>query len=387
MSTAAAAAAAAPPLRVGRVGRRPTRQGTIWLLLLVVLLAVGIGKNINLLALLGYAMLAVLGLSAVLVGRRFSGLEAQRFLGEEYHAGALARLEVRLRNTAAGSCSGVCLEEVGLDHACGWYFDQLPAGARQSSSVEVVLPRRGWYDFAPLTAASTYPFGLVRYRRVIGLSARVLVLPRLGRLLRERLQTHLRGSSPQPERPQSRGWQHHLAQTEFHGLRPYRSGDSPRWIHWRTSARRGQLVVREFEDLPGDDLVLVLDPRAATAEQFEDAVSLAATLARDWCQRRGDQLVLFVPATRSLPAEVLSGPTGPEHGRRLLERLAVLVAADADDPADLAALAAGSRPAGAVVVVSAGASDLPARLEAALARPVMHLDVACQQEWGFYTPP
>ena len=49
---------------------------------------------------------------------------------------------------------------------------------------------------------------------------------------------------------------HPAAQTDFHGLRTFQPADSPRWIHWRTSARRGELMVKEFEETPTDNLIL-----------------------------------------------------------------------------------------------------------------------------------
>src|SRR5262249_49364986 len=69
------------------------------------------------------------------------------------------------------------------------------------------------------------------------------------------------GAPPSPRR-RRRPRRHPTAQAEFHGLRAFRSGDSPRWIHWRTSARCGELMVREFEDVPPDHLVLVVEPVA-----------------------------------------------------------------------------------------------------------------------------
>ncbi|MGL4555578.1 MAG: DUF58 domain-containing protein [Gemmataceae bacterium] len=167
-------------------------------------------------------------------------------------------------------------------------------------------------------------------------------------------------------------------------MRPYRPGDSLRWIHWRTSARRGQLMVKEFEDVPGEDLVLVFDPVGPDGEAFERAVTLAATIAHEWCQRRGDRLLLAVAGRTP---EIVDGVTGPAHARRVLEALA-LVAAEADrDPQLAERLRAYVPRSASAVVVSAGASPLVAPLEEALGRAVSLLDASDVDGLSFFTPP
>jgi uncharacterized protein (DUF58 family) len=251
----------------------------------------------------------------------------------------------------------------------------------------VILPRRGWYDFAPLLAVSGYPFGLWERRVAVGPGLRVLVLPRQGKLNRERLRHQLRGLDPGGERQHRQGIRHDTAQADFHGLRPFRAGDSPRWIHWRTSARRGELMVREFEDSPGDDLVLVVE-RSGPAEPFEEVISLAATLISEWSQHRGDRLVLTVAGAET--EQLLEGVTGPEHRRLLLEHLAQLApptdpAARPTPPADL--LMGRIPHSAAVVLVASGDHGLAADLEQRLGRPVTLLSPEPLHHAGVYTPP
>lgn len=67
----------------------------------------------------------------------------------------------------------------------------------------------------------------------------------------------------------------------FHALRPYEPGDDRRYVHWRTSARTGQLMVRQFEETRRSQLTMMLttDRRHyATDEEFELAVSIAASI-------------------------------------------------------------------------------------------------------------
>src|SRR5439155_15517711 len=72
---------------------------------------------------------------------------------------------------------------------------------------------------------------------------------------------------------------------DVRGVRPYRPGDSMRWVHWRSSARRRQLLVREYDAAPSPDLVIVVEPWASGREdpgesaRLEAALSLAVTVA------------------------------------------------------------------------------------------------------------
>ena len=68
----------------------------------------------------------------------------------------------------------------------------------------------------------------------------------------------------------------------FHALRAYEPGDDRRYVHWRTSARTGQLMVRQFEETRRSQLTIVFnaDRRCyASEEEFELAVSIMASLA------------------------------------------------------------------------------------------------------------
>jgi uncharacterized protein (DUF58 family) len=208
------------------------------------------------------------------------------------------------------------------------------------------------------------------------------------------------------------------AQTEFHALRAFRPGDSPRWIHWRTSARRGELMVREFEDLPADNLVLVLEPcvhgvrgqgagvsnqaetgggapRAAIDADpspltpdpwaltlLEDAVSLAATICWEWCRHDGDRLVLAVAGPQPV---VLDGVTGKGFGLGVLECLA-LVRGEPAPAADglLERLNATALPAGPVLLVSTRSGGLADTLAGRLHRPVALVDVSAPHGYDFF---
>src|SRR5690606_7236973 len=74
----------------------------------------------------------------------------------------------------------------------------------------------------------------------------------------------------------------------FRSLRSYRSGDDPRDVHWRTSARLPEPVVREYDRESGDVYWICLDTHCVSAVAGEIAVEVAAALAAS-AVAKGDQ--------------------------------------------------------------------------------------------------
>lgn len=369
--------------------------GRYYLLVAAALLGIGIHRSINLLMLLGYALLVMAVLNFLAARRSVRGLRVCRRLAEWVFARTSCCVEVQVTNPSRRARLGLRIEAGAAEHRAVWFLDRLPGFGSLSWRRDVTLPRRGRHALGAVTASSAYPFGLVE--RHVGLvqGEELIVLPSVGWVHRGRFLRHLRSLAVQPQnvrvRRQARA--HPAAQAEFHGLRSYRSGDSPRLIHWRTSARRGELMVREFEDEPSDNLLLVVDPTLPSEsdycgvplrEQFEETVSLAASVCWEWCRRHGDRLVL---ATGGAKPVVLSGLTGPVHARRVLECLAVLeCTAGPSNPAVIAALKECKLPPAVVVLVALGRSVLADLLPRALGRPVNWLDGTRTDRFDFYTP-
>jgi uncharacterized protein (DUF58 family) len=363
---------------------RLTPPGRFWLVTSTCLLGLGIWKNVNLLALLGYFLLVALFLNVMLVGNGLSALRVRRRHVNPVFAGRPCPLEVSVGH-GPRAAPGVRLEERGRDHELTWRATWLGGRTDQTFQGVVILPRRGRYERGPLWAVSGYPFGLAERRVLLAPAEPIYVLPPLGTFCRGGLRRQLRGDPTADRRRRSA---HSAAQGEVHGLRGFRAGDSPRTIHWRTSARRGELMVREFEDTPGDSLLLVLDPALPTtpdaAERFEEAVSLTATLAREWCRGGAERLVLAVAGPEG--TLLLDGIGGPAFVQRALEHLAMAVAGG--DAAALVGRVAAlpNTPAG-VVVVTVGQGALSGRLARQLRRNVTTLDVTDEAIFDFYNPP
>ena len=152
----------------------------------------------------------------------------------------------------------------------------LPVGGSASVTLELLPLRRGVLRFASVTLARPDPFGLFRAFRHVALRGAVTILPR-------------RYPLPAITLPGAQRYQHGgvaLAAAigeseEFVSLRDYRPGDPLRRIHWRSWAKTGRPVVKEFQDEFFVRHALVLDTFAEPEELavFEEAVSVAASFA------------------------------------------------------------------------------------------------------------
>lgn len=194
------------------------------------------------------------------------------------------------------------------------YVPTLAHKQRVSFSYDVTLDRRGVHTFAPLPIESRAPFGVFARRGMIDAPASLLVYPEVRSL--RRLALLDRQLAPQTPRPVA-GFGY-----EVIGARPYRPGDSPRHVHWRSTARTGQLISKEFADEAQPGLTLVLDvfahPYAKTDTKhtpFEMAIKIAASIG-DYARKRGYPLHLMVDDS-ALPA-----PGGAVEWTALLEYLA-----------------------------------------------------------------
>ncbi len=394
---------------------RFTRAGTVWLLASAVLFVsgfTGLYNDINLLIWPAYAGLVVLLLNGLAVGWGLENVRARRHVMQPIFAQTPFLVEVEVFNAARRDLWAVRILEKGSIHTQPHFCVRLEGHGRRYFRHEVTLPYRGTYFWGPVVVVSGYPFGLVERRLLVPPAERTLVLPALGRLHRGKLKRFLRGADPRNLRVRQRPKVHRAAQDEFHGLRPYRPGDSPRLVHWRTSARCGELMVREFEDLPSENLLLIFDPtlildeerlgpaervadRRWLREQFEQAVSLVATIAWDWCRRRGNRLVF---AFAGKDTQVLDGPTSLAHGYTILEHLSRWrpnrvhgsprreeVQASVAIVTDW--LRAKPMPAYSALIVTIEASALVEPLQDALNRPVSWVDVTTLGKLDFYEAP
>lgn len=187
-------------------------------------------------------------------------------------------------------------------------------------SVRYTLERvpRGRYTFEDVRAELGDPFGLESVIMSLPTSGALLVYPRLERL--ERLFSESGGRSHDGRRLLLR----RQSGFDLHSVREYQEGESLRRVHWPSTARRGQLMVKELEDAPRDEIAVLLDAdaKAVVGESFDVQVRAAGSIL-DTHVRGNRRAVLVVNSARR---EVQQVHSPAADWRRALE---VLAAAEA----------------------------------------------------------
>ncbi|MEB3299318.1 MAG: DUF58 domain-containing protein [Candidatus Sericytochromatia bacterium] len=211
----------------------------------------------------------------------------------------------------------------------GVILPELPPQGEEVVDLELPTPRRGLHE-PPIVWVQASVLGFFFWRRRASSRLPVRVVPRMHPL--RRLPWFRAAGASGEDHPQART----VPEGELiRGTREYRTGDPFRAIHWRGTARRQRLVVKETEGLaPSGGACIILDLAGHEAETFEHALEVTASLLAHW-----DAQGIFVRLV--LPEGILEGDL-----LELLDRLAVLQPGDAS----LAPVLSQLDPAGAVVI-------------------------------------
>lgn len=237
---------------------------------------------------------------------------------------------VLARDSTAPLPSAVARERIGR---LGEREVELRGRARGASAGRYVLRDvpRGRHHFDPVQLSITDPFGLAEVGFAVEEEQALVVYPRLVDLERPFFDS---GAGPNDGR---RLLLRRPVGFELHSVRDYQQGESLRRVHWPSTARRGQLMVKELEDSPRDEVAVLLDGDAAAVagsppdSSFDAAVRVAGSILRAQV-RSGRRCVLVLNSTSRESQTVTS--EGPDWDRAL----DLLAAAEPDARAPAAAL-------------------------------------------------
>jgi len=277
--------------RIRRIGRRVHVHLTVagWIFLCVAGMAgvAAVRTQAPLAFVLFGGTLGALCISAVIARWMVGAVELMRELPGRAWQCQTTFMSYSLRNRRGSSAMALRMEELdltGSDFASGCCVHLGPRSVFRAGA-RFAVRRRGRLTLERTRLSTIFPFGLVRASKIFERSMDLVVWPARGRLKKQFLRygaTEISSSKP----AQVQG-----GSDEFFGLREYRTDDNPRWIHWKRSASRENLVVREMTKPMPEVLWLVVDTRLRDGSEpqwreREKTIRFAATLI-DYAFRRG----------------------------------------------------------------------------------------------------
>jgi uncharacterized protein (DUF58 family) len=263
--------------------------------------------------------LALLGVAAVLPGKSLRSLEVRRRTIEPVSAGDQITVELEIENRAREPKTLLQVVDI-LPFVLGQPIvrpiEVLDPNSIYRDTYYLEVRQRGVYRWQEVNLRTAAPLGLFWCRRSRRVKAVAVVYPQVLPLSTCPIIDRI----GQEDSPQF--YNRSRSQTATEGLtrnlRPYRHGDPTRLIHWRTSARYGELRVRELEVAAGgQEIIIALDSAEAwQPEEFERAVTVAASL-------------YFYASKRLLNVKLWTAGTGLVSGNRVvLETLAAVNAGE-----------------------------------------------------------
>jgi uncharacterized protein (DUF58 family) len=246
------------------------------------------------------------------------------------------------------------------------------AERRQEFTVPAL--RRGVVSVGPVRTVRADPLGLVRREHVWEAASELFVHPRtIG--IPSMSTGFVRDLEGSPTRELS------TSDIAFHALREYAPGDERRHIHWKSTAKTGTYMVRQFEQTKRSHLVIALSLSAAdyaTEDEFELAVSVAGSLGARAIRDTRDVSVIVSEATPEFAKRrvfaVRSLATLSRN--RLLDELAVVESSDLALPlVDVARVASGTVPGVSLAFLVCGSGTSPTELRAASTRFPLGVEV------------
>lgn len=311
-----------------------TREGIAYVTIMSVMFLGAIIGRTNMLMFVFAMMIGPWVLNGWIAFSMVRRMQAKRVLPHRVMAGEMVSVEIEVTNRKWFLSSWLLAARDQVAHVrdrfqAATLFMRVPAGQTRRSHYFVRFSQRGEYSFGPLELTTHFPLGLVERGFVVNDFAKLIVYPRVGRMT-SRWRSDLWNATELAEQRRMRAG---LFDDEFHRIREYRPGDNPKAIHWRTTARRGELMVREYQQTRDRDLVLLVElwqpalPSDVDLDRVELAISFAATvLHENLRQSREARLRMIIVGTQMFAWDHLSSL---EHALDHLAFASATPAADA----------------------------------------------------------
>ncbi len=296
---------------------KATREGKRFLLAVLVVGFAALNTGNNLMYLIFSMLFSVLLLSIVLPYLNLRSLETEFEIEEPLYAKTPITLRVNIKNKKKILPSYSVRFTIPELIDQGIYLDVLRAGEEKETIKKVVFSKRGYFSMATAHLSTSFPFIFFTLKSTPEDRKTVLVYPEIIELRDDILPFSAIESYFSGLR---------RAEADEAGtLREYQRGDSLKSIHWKITAKKGKLMVRElYEQIPRQVTILLDNTRHRRAEDFEKAITLTASLS--WMFIKQGYPVRLITCRKTIPFGI-----GMEHLYKILDLLAIIKMEDKID--------------------------------------------------------
>jgi uncharacterized protein (DUF58 family) len=293
-----------------------TARGRAFLAAGIVSVAAGVLFDQRDLVRIGVLLLALPIAAAIFLTRARYRISAHRRVDRtRAEAGSIVRVEMEVRNLSRLT-SPLLLAQDGLPPELGvargegarFVLERIPGGGEITVTYAIRPEQRGRYPVGPLSVRLADPFGFCQILRTFSVTDLLSVLPVTTGLSANRFGGGFNAGGENRQHGITTGGEPDVT------TRPYQTGDDRRHVHWRTTARTGELTVRREEQPWQSRATLLIDTRAsahqpgALSASFEFAVSVVASVAAGLVHggygvRLVDDVARIVADSHSMPGE------------------------------------------------------------------------------------
>ncbi|MBI2411589.1 MAG: DUF58 domain-containing protein [Deltaproteobacteria bacterium] len=284
-----------------------TREGKWFIGILLFIGVAAINTGNNLLYLVVATLLSLIVISGIMSESTIRAVTVERTLPKRVfkNTPVVARLKAtngkRIFPSFSFSVREILDESVRAESA---YFLKLEPEAEATKTAKYTFRERGLHTLTAFKVETRFPFGLFLKGREEASLQEVLVYP--STMLKSKPTLLQADSASGADRARGKG-----SGAQLWGLRDYTFADDARHIHWRSAARTGKLLVKEFERESEKKAVIVFENLSSKRKNaFEDAVDEAASYA-GYLLKEGYAVGL----------KTLSNEIAPRAGKDQLERI------------------------------------------------------------------
>ena len=286
-----------------------TREGKRFLLATALIAVAAFNTGNNLIYLILSLMFSFIASSYVILKINLSDLLLEVQVGGPVFAGEPARAELLVYNRKKIPAYSLNLSAADVVEKI--YCSHVPSRDAVKEDMTVVFNKRGLYGYRNFFIRSGFPFILFHKSIAVEVSGNVLVYPRLIDI--DGLIDDMTAHENQGEKAVRNSGD------DVYALREYQYGDDRRNIHWKASARRSSLIVKEYAGYLSRRVTIILDngmPRH-DGQHFEKAVMVAASLTSHYIGR--GYLVRLLSCRKVVPFG-----SGQGHLFSILDSLALI---------------------------------------------------------------